>query len=59
MLVEFFLDISRAFGKVWHEIILFRLRTYGINGKILTLLTNYLYERYHRVVLNGQLLHGN
>ena len=37
-----FLDISKAFDKVWHEEIL------------LTLLTNYLYQRYQRVVLNGQ-----
>ena len=49
-----FLDISKAFDKVWHEGILFKLKTYGVNGEVLTLLTNYLYERYQRVVLNGQ-----
>ena len=49
-----FLDISKAFDKVWHEVILFKLKTYGVNGKVLTLLTNYLHERYQRVVLNGQ-----
>ena len=49
-----FLDISKAFDKVWHEGILFKLKTYGVNGKLLTLLTNYLHERYQRVVLNGQ-----
>ena len=49
-----FLDISKAFDKVWHEGILFKLKTYGVNGKVLTLLTNYLYERYQRVLLNGQ-----
>ena len=49
-----FLDISKAFDKVWHEGILFKLKTYGVNGKVLNLLTNYLHERYQRVVLNGQ-----
>ena len=49
-----FLDISKAFDKVWHEGILFKLKTYGVNGEVLTLLTSYLHERYQRVVLNGQ-----
>ena len=49
-----FLDISKAFGKVWHEGILFKLKTYGVNGEVLILLTNYLHERYQRVLLNGQ-----
>ena len=49
-----FLDISKAFDKVWHEGILFKLKTYGVNGEVLTLLTTYLHERYHRVLLNGQ-----
>ena len=49
-----FLDISKAFGKVWHERIIFELKTYGVNGEVLTLLTNYLLKRYQRVVLNGQ-----
>ena len=50
-----FLDISKAFDKVWHEGILFKLKTYGVNGEVLILLTNYLYERYQSVVLNGQI----
>ena len=49
-----FLDISKAFDKVWHEEILFKLKTYGVNGEVLTFLTNYLYECYQTVVLNGQ-----
>ena len=49
-----FLDISKAFDKVWHEGILFKLKTYGVNAKVLNLLTNYLHERYQRVVLNGK-----
>ena len=49
-----FLDTSKAFEKVWHGEILFKLKTYDVNGEVLTLLTNYLHERYQRVVLNGQ-----
>ena len=49
-----FLDISKAFDKVWHEGILFKLKTYGVNSEVLTLLTNYLHERYQRVLPNGQ-----
>ena len=49
-----FLDISKAIDKVWHEVILFKLKTCGVNGEVLTLLTNYLHERYQRVLLNGQ-----
>ena len=33
---------------------MFKLKTYGINGEVLTLLTNYLHECYQRLVLSGQ-----
>ena len=33
-----FLDISKAFDKVWHDRILFKLKTYSINGKLLILI---------------------
>ena len=50
-----FLDISKAFDKVWHDGILFKLKTYGVKGKLLILIKNYLHARYQRVVLNGQI----
>ena len=49
-----FLDISKAFDKVWHEGLIYKLKTYGIDGKLLKLLENYLTDRQQRVVLNGQ-----
>ena len=49
-----FLDISKAFDKVWHEGLLFKLQSYGIEGSLLRLLKNYLTARQQRVVLNGQ-----
>ena len=52
--VLFFLDISKAFDKVWHEGIIFKLKDNGISGNILTFFENYLTNRYQRVVLNGK-----
>ena len=49
-----FLDISKAFDRVWHEGLLFKLKTNGVDGSLLNLLTNYLQDRQQRVLLNGQ-----
>ena len=49
-----FLDISKAFDKVWHEGLLFKLESYGIGGELLNLFKDYLHKRQQRVVLNGQ-----
>ena len=37
-----FLDISKAFDKVWHEGLVFKLKTYGISGPLLALIVSYL-----------------
>ena len=50
-----FLDISKAFDKVWHDGIIFKLKAYGAEGELLSLLKNYLENREQRVVLNGQI----
>ena len=49
-----FLDISKAFDKLWHEGLLFKLRSMGISGELYNLLGNYLSGRFQRVILNGQ-----
>ena len=49
-----FLDISKAFDKVWHEGLLFKLKQNGISGKLLNVITDFLYQRKQRTVLNGQ-----
>ena len=49
-----FLDISKAFDKVWHEGLLFKLERIGISGNLLSLLKSFLSNRFQRVVLNGQ-----
>ena len=48
-----FLDISKAFDKVWHEGLLFKLSRYGIKGNLFSLLKSFLTNRDQRVVLNG------
>ena len=45
-----FLDISKAFYKVWHDGIIYKLTQNGISRNLLNLLENLLQE----VVLNGQ-----
>lgn len=45
--------MSKAFDKVWHEGLIFKLVQNGIEGKLLNLFRNYLSDRKQRVVLNG------
>ena len=49
-----FLDISKAFDKVWHEGLLYKLKSMYMAGELYNLLENYLLGRFQRVVLNGQ-----
>ena len=49
-----FLDISKAFDKVWYERLLIKLERIGISGNLLNLFKSFLSNRFQRVVLNGQ-----
>ena len=49
-----FLDISKAFDRVWHEGLIHKLKLNGIQGNLLNVLTSFLNSRKQRVVLNGQ-----
>ena len=49
-----FLDISKAFDRVWDEALIFKLRSYAISDSLLRLFNSFLSERFQRVVLNGQ-----
>ena len=49
-----FFDVSKAFDKVWHKGLSFKLHHAGVQCGLLTKwFTNYLSSRYQRVVLNG------
>ena len=48
-----FIDIPKAFDKVWHERLLFKLERIGLSRNILSFLESFLNNRFYRVVLNG------
>ncbi len=49
-----FLDISKAFDRVWHDRLLLKLKSYGIEGNVLKWIQSYLYKRQIRVVIDGE-----
>ena len=49
-----FLDILKAFDKVWHKGLIHKLEQNGIGGPLLKILIDFLKSRKQRVVLNGQ-----
>ena len=53
-----FLDISKAFDKLWHEGLIYKLRYNGICGNLLQLLISFLVSRKQQVLLNGQCSSG-
>ena len=48
-----FCDISKAFDRVWHKGLIYKLKTVGISGSVLLWFTDYLDNRKQRVVLPG------
>ena len=48
-----YFDFAKAFDSVSHSRLLIKLETYGITGKVLAWLRNFLIGRRQRVVLNG------
>ncbi len=49
-----FLDLSKAFDRVWHDGLLYNLECNGISGNLLTLIKCFLSNREQRVVLDGK-----
>ena len=50
-----FLDISKAFDRVWHDGLLFKLKQNGVSRNLFQLITSFLSGRFQRVLLNGQI----
>ena len=50
----FFLDISKAFDRVWYDSLLYKLKLLGICGRYYILIQSFLDSRHQRVVLNNQ-----
>ena len=48
------LDISEAFDRVWHAVLVHKRRSYGISGQIFALISSFLSNRRLWVVLDGK-----
>jgi len=48
-----FCDISKAFDRVWHIVLLKQIESIGIQGPLLSWIKNYLLNRKQRVVINN------
>ena len=48
------LDVSKAFDRVWHADISYKLKCYGTSGQIFGLISSFLSNRRLRVVLDGK-----
>ena len=48
------LDMSKAFDRVWHAGLIHKLKSYGISDQIFGLISNFLSNRWLRVVLDGK-----
>ena len=53
-LLAVFLDFKKAFDKVWHKGLTYKLDNIGIRGSLLKWLTNYLSNRQQCVVIQGR-----
>ena len=50
-----YLDISKAFDRVWYDgLIFFKLKRCGVTGQLLSLIESFLNDRKQRTVLNGR-----
>ena len=49
-----FLDMSKAFDKVWHEGLIYKLKSMRVSNSLLKLIQSFLSNRFQRVLLNGQ-----
>ena len=48
-----FCDVSKAFDKVWHKGLIFKLCQYGIDGDLFNWISDYLDDRKQRVVIRS------
>ena len=49
----YFLDMSKAFDKVWYDGLIHKIKCIAMNGMLLKLIKRLLENRFQRVVLSG------
>ena len=49
MICSVFLDISKAFDKVWHKGLIYKLKQNGISGNLLDTITDFLSSRKQKL----------
>ena len=49
-----FCDIKKAFDRVYHKGLIYKLKKAGIHGVLLNWFQNYLADRYQQVIIRGQ-----
>ena len=49
-----FLDMSKAFHKVWHDGLIYKYKLHGVENKLFNLIQNYLTNCQQRAILNRQ-----
>ena len=49
-----YLDISKAFDRVWHDGLIYKLKRCGVSGEFLSRIQSFLKDQKQRTVLNGQ-----
>ena len=49
-----YLDISKAFDRVWHDGFTYKLQLSGVSGHLLYVVQSFLTDRQQRIVLNGK-----
>ncbi len=53
--IGIFMDISKAFDRVSHKALMFKLKQIGITGRLLKWFKSYLSNRKQRVIINGSI----
>ena len=48
------LDIYKAFDKIWHDGVIFKLERNGMSGELLNILIDFLSNMNQRVLFNGE-----